>query len=148
MAKPNVQSALAAQGFSTENSAVPAEHLGSEIGDLPLFTWVDELWQGSTSASQPYELATEHGPLLEIPDNGALADYVLADEMVAVFHGAREALDADPKKDVVVSIGFHQETAARYLPRVDDALDAILKESDDEGVPVRFVTAAELAAKR
>ncbi len=148
MAKDNVRSALAAQGFVTENSAVPSEYLASEIGDLPLFTWVDELWQGTTAASQPHELETEHGPILEIPDNGALADYMLPAEMVDVFHEAREALEADPKKDVVVSIGFHQETAAKYLPRVDEALDVILKESEDDAVPLRFVTAADLAAKR
>ncbi|MBK6519958.1 MAG: hypothetical protein IPM79_33800 [Polyangiaceae bacterium] len=147
MAKANVRDALVGRGFLTDGSAVPSAHLASEIGDLPLWTWVDELWKGTDASSQPFQLATAHGPLLEIPDNGALADYMTAQEMVEVFQQARDRYDESPREDVVVSIGFHQETAAKYLSRVDAALDAIVKESETEGVPIRFVTAAELATR-
>lgn len=148
MADVSVRDALVAEGFLTENSAVPAEFLASEIGDLPLHGWVEELWKGTTSTSQPAPLPTdEHGHLLEIPDNGALADYMTAQEMIDVYEDVRALWEADPEKDAVLSIGFHQETAARFLPRVEEALDHILADAADRDVPLRSSTAAEIAAK-
>jgi hypothetical protein len=120
MAEPHVRSALARNGITTDGSAV-------------------------ATSSQPYPLETTAGALLEIPDNGALADYVSADEMVAVFDRAAEQLAREPGRDVVVSIGFHQETAARFVPRVEQALATIVERSEAGGVPVAFVTTQELA---
>jgi hypothetical protein len=148
MAEDNVRRALVAQGIETDSSAVPTQFLQSELGTLPLYGWLDALWAGTTSRSQPHEIETESGLLFEIPDNGALADYVLGDEMVAVFDAARSTLEASPSADVVVSIGFHQETAAKYLPRLEQALDTIVRRARDEALPIRFVTARELLARR
>lgn len=152
MAAPHVRDALVAEGFVTENSAVPADFLASEIGHLPLHGWVADLWPGTTSTSQPERLETtptegdEHGHILEIPDNGALADYMTADEMIAVYDDVKALRAADPEHDVVLSIGFHQETAARYLPRVEAALEHILADAEAEGLPLRSATAADVAS--
>jgi hypothetical protein len=148
MAAPNVQDALAAEGFVTENSAVPAEFLASEIGDLPLLDWVADLWNGMSSTSQPYVLETASGDLVEVPDNGALADYMLADEMTRVYDDCKRAWRDDEQSTVVLSIGFHQETAAKFLPRVEDALDAIFADANDDGVPIKPTTASRLATDR
>jgi hypothetical protein len=145
MARENVREALVLEGFVTENSAVPADFLASEIGDLPLHGWVDELWTGTKSTSQPFELETGVGTILEIPDNGALADYMTADEMVQVYEDCKAVYEDDPKHDVVVSIGFHQETAAKYVPRVEDALAKIFADAEENGIRVKVVTAEELA---
>ncbi len=145
MADENVREALVGEGFLTENSAVPATFLASEIGALPLFTWVDALWSGTDEAAQPYELETSAGSLLEIPDNAALADYVTADEMFAVYEAQRELWRADPKESKVLSLGFHQETADRFLPRVEQALERVFADAEENAVPVEVVTARELA---
>lgn len=157
MAAPHVRDALVAEGFVTENSAVPADFLASEIGHLPLHGWVADLWPGTTGTSQPERLETvapatgdpgadEHGHILEIPDNGALADYMTADEMIAVYDDVKALRAEDPRHDVVLSIGFHHETAARYLPRVEAALEHILADAEAEGLPLRSATAAEVAS--
>jgi len=145
MANDNVTEALVLEGFTTENSAVPAKMLASEIGHLPLHAWVEELWAGTESTSQPFWLATESGELVEVPDNGALADYMRAEEMFEVYQACAEVWRDDPRRDVVVSIGFHQETAAKFLPRVEDALEMILTDAKKASVPVRIVTTEEAA---
>jgi hypothetical protein len=85
---------------------------------------------------QPYAL----DGLTEIPDNGALADYVTGDEMVEVYLDAKRRLAENPDENVLVNIGFHQETAAEYLPRIEDALARILADAEANDVPLRPTT--------
>ncbi|MBW2457470.1 MAG: hypothetical protein JRI68_23385, partial [Deltaproteobacteria bacterium] len=136
MAAPNVREALVAQGLTVDSSAVPAHFLADEIGDAPLHHWVEVLWAGTEATSQPYEL----DGLLEIPDNGALADYVTADEMFQVYADAKQRWVEQPDQDMLVNIGFHQETADKYLPRVEEALDRMLSDATEAGVPLRPTT--------
>ena len=144
MAMDNVRQALVAKGIVWDSSAVPQPYLAAELGTLPLLQWVGDEWKGTTAASQPYVIPTAKGPLKEVPDNGALADYVSADEMVDVFQQAKTRWIADKTKNQVVSIGFHQETAANYLPRVRAALDRIFAIAKTEQIPISRVTTKSL----
>jgi hypothetical protein len=146
MADVNVREALVLEGFATESSAVPADYLAEEIGHLPLHGWVAELWSGTTNTSQPYVLETESGALVEVPDNGALADYVSADEMFDVYLAGKDQWLGDKERDVVVSIGFHQETAARYVSRVETALERMFADAEADEIELRVATAADFAA--
>jgi hypothetical protein len=137
MAASHVREALFDEGMLIDSSAVPADFLEGEIGHLPLHDWVTALWEGTDASSQPYPL----DGLTEVPDNGALADYVTADEMLSVYEQAKEQLAADPERDVLVNIGFHQETAAEYLPRISDALERMLDE------PIVLVTGSSLLSR-
>jgi hypothetical protein len=66
--------------------------------------------------------------------------------MVQVYEQGKAAYQKDPKKDVVVSIGFHQETAARFLPTLTQALDGIFTAAAMENVPIESVTSETLSA--
>lgn len=147
MAADSVMSALRAEGFRYEHSAVPAKFLQGEIGTLPLWRWVDALWDGTTELSQPSKLQGPAEGLTEIADNGALADYVTADEMVGVYEANQRAFLANRTKSRVVSIGFHQETAARYLVRVEEALTRIYASAKAANVPVVSSTSAEVTVR-
>jgi hypothetical protein len=66
----------------------------------------------------------------EWPDNGGLADYVDSAKMLEIFEAT---LAAHPDLDVVqVHYGFHQETAARYLPRFENGLNRILEYAESQ----------------
>jgi hypothetical protein len=136
MAPQHVREAVAAEGLTVDSSAVAAYFLEDEIGDAPLYEWVAELWAGIDATSQPYPL----DGLTEIPDNGALADYVTANEMFAVYLDAKQRLADAPEQDVVVNIGFHQETARDYLYRVEDALERMLADAHENDVPLQPTT--------
>lgn len=140
MAKPNVRDAVAAEGLTTEESAVPVQFLQPKLGNMPVYQWLGDLWQGIGPTSQPFAIETASSPLLEIPDNGCLADYVSAEQMVDVYQANKKAWLADRSKDVVVSIGFHEETAADYLPVLEDALSRILADAKASRVPLVSVT--------
>lgn len=140
MASPAVRQALVVEGIRWDSSAVPREHLASELGALPLLDWVGTTWKGTTSTTQPYAIATPAGELDELPDNGALADYMTADEMVAVFRANVDEWRKDTKQTRVVGIGFHQETAADYVPRVRSALERIKAEAREQKVPLSIVS--------
>jgi hypothetical protein len=142
MGASNVRSALVAQGFKYDHSAVATNYLTNELAGLPILTWAQGLWPSVTKSTQPYTISTTYGPLIEIADNGALADYVTAAEMTAVFDAAVAAYKKDPSKPQVVSIGFHQETAATYLSRVSGALKNFISRAKTAGVPLSFVTSA------
>lgn len=147
MAKDNVRQALVANGIAWDSSAVPTAYLAGELQGLPVLDWLGDLWRGTTATSQPYTIATPAGALKEVPDNGALADYVTADEMVDVFQQAKARYLKNKTQPQVVSIGFHQETAARYLPRVRDALTRIDAIARAEKIPVTSVTTRSLRVR-
>jgi hypothetical protein len=147
MARQSVRDAVAAEGLTFEHSAVPVEFLKPKLGSYPVYTWLSDIWQGTTPTSQPYTIAAEAHDLVEVPDNGCLSDYMSADQMVAVYEANKAAWLTDKKKNVVVSIGFHEETAATYLPVLEDALGRIFAEAKAERVPLRSVTSDALAPK-
>lgn len=148
MARENVREAVAAEGLKYEESAVPTSFLAPKLAGRPVLGWLDELWRGTTQTTQPYTIPTPAGNLVEIPDNGALADYVSADQMVAVFEANKAEWQRDRRKKVVVSVGFHTETAAMYLPQLERALERMYETARRENVPFESVTSEAFAATR
>ena len=140
MAKQTVRDAIAAEGLSYEHSAVPTVFLQEKLGNMPVYSWLDELWSGTTHVSQPYVMTTATTPLTEVPDNGALADYVSTQQMVDTFEANKAVFLQDRKKNVVVSVGFHEETAATYLPQLEAALTRMFDEAKAEKLPFESVT--------
>lgn len=146
MAKPNVRDAIAAEGLKYEHSAVPVTFLQAKLGNMPIYGWLSDLWKGTTNVSQPYSLATASTPLLEVPDNGALADYVSTQQMMDTFEANKAAFLRDRSKNVVVSVGFHEETASSYVPQLEAALQKMYDEAKAENLPFESVTSEALAA--
>lgn len=147
MAKPEVREAIAAEGLLYEESAVPVVFLQPKLATVPVYGWLSDLWHDTTQTSQPYKIPTAAGELTEIPDNGALADYVSADQMYGTWEANKAVfLAGNKKKNVVVSIGFHHETAATYLPQLEAALTRIYANAKDEKLPLESVTTAEVVA--
>jgi hypothetical protein len=144
MAKTTVRDAIAAEGMTYDHSAVPTVFLEPQLGTRPLYGWLSELWQGTSNVSQPYSLATSTTALTEVPDNGALADYVSTDQMMDTFEANKAAFLRDRRKNVVVSVGFHQETAARFLPQLEAALTRMYEEARAEKIPLESVTSEAL----
>ena len=127
-----VLSALAAEGFLSDSSEVPTDYLPPNFGD------VEELWPDATRLSQPYRL---DAGVVEVPNNGCLADYVTSDEMVESFAavaGTAAGRPGSQQPPAVLSLGFHQETAAKFLPRLRDALHEIEERAATERVPIRY----------
>lgn len=146
MAKDTVREAVAAEGLVYEESAVPTAFLAPQLKGRPIFDWLTDLWKGTTELSQPYALPTPAGTLVEVPDNGALADYVSADQMVGTFQANKAAFLRDRSKNVVVSIGFHHETAAKYVPQLETALARIQDIVKQEKLPFESITTEAIAA--
>ncbi|MEO8706183.1 MAG: hypothetical protein ABI867_39500, partial [Kofleriaceae bacterium] len=103
-------------------------HAGAE-----LFPWNREHWGPIDETSQPYypsttDILATTGPrlsILEVPDNGALVDYVSGAEMIDMFHANwvdGRAL-AEPH---VYAIGYHPPNFSEaYFDRIDQALTEI-----------------------
>jgi len=140
MAPGSVLEALTAEGITVDASAANVPLLADELAGRPIVAWLRQLWGSVSSTTQPFEVRTGSGSLKELPDNGALADYVTAEEMVSVFQAHKARLSANPQADTVMSIGFHQETAQRFLPRIEAAIAEIRRVAAAEQVPVAFVT--------
>jgi hypothetical protein len=133
MAGPSVLAALAAEGFVADSSAVPPDLLVDRVGGTPLHQRAQALWSHISRFSQPYAITTElGGSLTEFPDNACLADYVIGDQVVQLF---RRMADQPASRGVpILHYGFHQETAAEYLIRVEESLELIDKAAKEKGV--------------
>lgn len=130
----SVLSAVAAEGFTVDSSEVPHDWPG-----LGSFGDVAKLWPNATRVSQPYRL--ESG-LVEVPDNGCLADYLTSDEMVENFEAVVQAGGGKP---VVLALGFHQETAAKFLPRLCSALVEIEEKAEERCIPLHYQRTDDVA---
>ncbi len=132
--------ALAAEGFELDSSATHAEFLKERWGRSLLYPVVAKIWAGIEPTSQPYLMEPIAGKKLwELPNNGCLADYTPSDSIFKTFQLNAEQWKKDPQKDVFVSIGFHQETAKKYLSHVRDGIEKIKAYAQQEKIPVRFV---------
>lgn len=144
LAGPRVREAIRREGFLVDSSATDTTW-HDELSRYALPEMIRKIWPDVTQHTQPFEIATPAGELLEMPDTGALADYVTADEMsghvAAVV--ARQA-----GKDLFVHLGFHQETAARFLPRVTAAVRTIRETFGDRVVFERLADSAHRARGR
>lgn len=116
LATPDVLHALRAEGFLYDSSATDFRWHENELQGLPILRRLQEIWPSLSKNTQPFWIETPAGKILELPDTGALADYVTAEEMTQHL---QEALAlATPEKPRFVHCGFHQESAYQYLPRL------------------------------
>lgn len=144
LADAKVLEAIRAEGFLVDSSAVDASW-HERLEGLPIRDRIRETWPKTTPTSTPETIETKAGAVLEMPNTAALADYVTARQMIENVEQALELARRDPLRPRFVHVGFHQETAAEFSPRVVAALTAIAQNPE-----VRFVTlaaAAEEAAK-
>ena len=144
MAGQNVFNALTKNGFKLDASAANVRFVKKRFGDVSFVREISELWSKIDDCSQPYKMSTANGELWQLPNNGCLADYTTAEDILEVFDKNVRNWQQCQEKPVFISIGFHQETACKFLDRVDDAVTAIKEISWKQSLPVVF-TANPLA---
>jgi hypothetical protein len=138
MSGRNVQEALARNMISLDCSAVDPQVPFRRFGDIPLYRWVTELWPGINDCSQPHRVVTRAGDIWEIPNNAGLVDYTSTKEVVAIFQKNVAFWRESPNRHCVISTGFHQETARKFLDRLDGAIEIVRGIADEERLPLVF----------
>ncbi|MDB4959585.1 MAG: hypothetical protein JWO36_7154 [Myxococcales bacterium] len=122
------------------------------VAGAQLYQWNQANWGPIDETSQPYYPSTTdiladaapHLPVLEVPDNGALVDYVTAAEMIAMFK--KNFAGAALPEVRVYSIGYHPvDFSEEFFNRIDGALTEIDKHlaADDRG-PVIYARVSDL----
>ncbi len=126
--------ALATDGFLVDSSACNWRRM-EEWRDVPgasLYPLAMSLWGPIDDVSQPYypgehdaaRDAAPHLSILELPDNGILADYVSADEMIEILRSLWDGGALDEPR--ALSIGYHPASLdASTWTRLDDTFDRI-----------------------
>jgi hypothetical protein len=123
----NTFHALANKGFIADTSALNWARIEEWQGH-ELYTWTMEHWAPINDTSQPYwpstsdVLAKGDLPMLEVPDNGVMIDYVSTAEMTGIFD-ANWSGNAIPAPTTLM-MGFHPAdgfTDSEYT-RVNDFL--------------------------
>lgn len=130
-AETHTLQALADAGYLTDTSANNWARMEEWIGvqNGVLYDWNMTHWSEIGDTSQPYypseadiQAPGEPAvPLLQLPDNGILVDYVTAEEMIAIFDAN---WDRSPLTEpVAYSIGYHPTNfGANYKRRLRDTL--------------------------
>lgn len=111
---PKLMAALEANGFVWDSSKIDYRLLTTRWSeDSSLVNMLRQLHPKTTSLEQPYLIRKN---LMEYPNNAALADYTTTKQIMTIF---KQLIDAN--KPVMV-LGFHQETAADFLVRLEKAI--------------------------
>ncbi|MBA3818424.1 MAG: hypothetical protein H0X17_05995 [Deltaproteobacteria bacterium] len=149
--------ALSDQGFTADTSALNwariEEWKDQQSGEL--YRWNMANWTPIGDTSQPYwvsenDVLTDAAPtlpILEVPDNGAMIDYVTLEEMNALF-------DANWKGEPLAApttlmMGFHPAPSMSLAEfrRVDGFLDYADQHLADRGLgPVVYITLVDIVA--
>jgi hypothetical protein len=146
--------ALANAGYVADTSAVNWARIEEWDGapGATLYQWLMSHWAPMGDTDQPYypseqnilQPGTPAVPVLEVPDNGALVDYVSGEEMIEIFQAnwPGGALDA-PRQ---FSIGYHPPNySSRYHPRMMEILGHVdLHLAEDGGGPAVYATLSDL----
>ncbi|WP_163835393.1 polysaccharide deacetylase family protein [Spartinivicinus ruber] len=138
MAAPHVINALSAEGFQFDSSAAAPILLKGRRWSDRLYNWLNELWGNINTVSQPYFIGPSEAPLWELPDNGILADYITGKEMLTVLKRNVKKWRQNPDKNVYISIGFHQESASKYINRIRDAVDLFEAYTTANNIPFEW----------
>ena len=148
--------ALAAAGYVADTSANNWQRMEEWTepfsGNGVLWSWNMEHWATIDDTSQPYYPSEEDilaqdtpaVPVLEVPDNGILVDYVSGEEMIEIFDAN---WDGSPlAQPAAYSIGYHPPNCnVAYADRIDDALDHADRFLASQGAgPVVYATLSEL----
>lgn len=122
---PKLIAALEVNGFVWDSSKIDASLLTTRWHEESgMVKMLRQLHPASTRLDQPYPISQQ---LMEYPNNAALADYTSTKQIVTLF---KNLMTAEKK---VMVLGFHQETAADFLVRLEDAIpqmEAIAKEKN------------------
>ncbi|MFK7824441.1 MAG: hypothetical protein AB8G05_09800 [Oligoflexales bacterium] len=140
MASTNVLEALSQEGFLYDSSEISNLHFKEKLKDYAIPLWTKQLWPDASSISQPYVINTENSSVTEMPDNGCLADYMSEYDMLKVFSENVEEWQKNPANPIYIHFGFHQETAKKYLYRVNRAIKKIKMQAEQNSLPLEFVT--------
>jgi hypothetical protein len=139
-----VLAAVRREGFLIDSSAVDSVW-HERLRGTRLPGRIREVWPDVHPTTQPFVVVTGEGPVLEMPDTGALADYVTSEQLAEHIRSAVGRAVAD-SGTVFVHVGFHQETAAQYASRVRDAIAAVATETAIEFLTLRDAAARARAA--
>lgn len=127
-----LQAALEKNGFVWDSSNIDPQLLLSRWHiSSPLIQFLQTLHAESHLHSQPYPLTST---LMEYPNNGGLADYTSSKQILDIFKSIVYA------QGTVLVLGFHQETAADYLPNLIDAIPKLEIEAKHQGVTLLWVS--------
>ena len=158
-AEANVLKALVRAGFVADTSAVNWARIEEweqyEALGAQLYSWLMTHWTPQGDTNQPYypgeadinQPGSPTIPILEVPDNGALVDYVSSDEMIQIFTANYPGQGLPEPRQF--SIGFHPpnfHTDATYFPRMDMVmthLDGLLASEQRGGVV--YATLSDMA---
>ena len=136
---PNVARALSETGFKMDSSATTPNFVSKSWGiNSLLVRTIKNYHPNITLTSQPFPIRGTTNPLWQVPNNGSLADYTTAKDIMRTLKANVDDLVQSPKPSQYVVIGFHQETAMLNLPRIEKAIENIISYASKKGVPVQF----------
>lgn len=122
--------ALAENNITLDSSRTDGSALIPQWGpNSKLVQMVTKLHPGASSIDQPYELLPG---LMELPNNGCLADYTPAKTLFKLFQDNIKA-----GKSYFVT-GFHLETADTYLPELEKGLVEIKKYAREKNIQINW----------
>jgi hypothetical protein len=148
IASPQVLEALALEGIRVDSSAVSPAIVGLVAqAHQPIFQINRQLWPDQTPMKhEPYVIQASAGAITEYPNNVGLADYISGEKAFSLLEKLVQA-NFSKQKQIHFHYGFHQETAAEFLPRVRRLLALMEQFTGIYRVSVTPVTLAELESK-
>lgn len=129
---PKLMQALHDNDFIWDSSRIDGDLLTTRWHEKSgIVRMVSQLHPNSTPLDQPYAVSEQ---IMEYPNNAALTDYTNTKQIVSLFKNLITA-----NKHVMV-LGFHQETAVDFLPRLTHAIPKMEAIAKAKGWQIEWVS--------
>ncbi len=122
--------ALQESGYTHDFSALPPELMKGKRKNETLFNIIEPIWKEITPYTKPYSILPG---LLEYPNSACLADYMHGKDFLEIFNQLCEK-----GEDFVFVMGFHQETAYKFINHVREGLKLIHESAKKRNVDLEY----------
>lgn len=113
-------------GLQQDFSAIPPSRVQSRLRHSPGFAWLRATWSRlEQDLAQPYTRKFGRGQVLVVPQSAGVIDYATPEELLATVEDLVQKAKASQRRDLVLQLLFHQETADSMHARLITTLRGI-----------------------
>ena len=113
---------------------------------FPIYSWVKTAWRGVSVLTQPHELVNSQSNIVEIGTTAGIIDYQNISSLTSTVDLYFASLSNAQNKSLTLSLGLFQESAARFLPKLEGLLGHTVKTASINSVQISHLKLNDLEA--
>ena len=131
----SIMQAAVNRGIFLDFSAIPPSVLQPKFHQYPLYSWINNLWNGVKYNTTPYARSMSENAITIVPQSLGAIDYHTPKQVETIFKRYINSSFASNKKpNKTFTMSLHQSTANREIPKMVQSLQSIFAISVNDAI--------------